>query len=147
MTYIPHDYWMICQRTGLKFRRSEMRQEWTGQWVHKDVWNPRHPQDYVKSITEDPSVFPSFPDVEQVIGETTLNGGHTKFAKSITLTAISGLVEDDPIGIVLDNGTVHWSFLTADPIGSVAIIREGIPYAAASGNVVYLPSLNNESWQ
>ena len=124
-----------------------MRQEWTGQWVHKDVWNPRHPQDYVKSITEDPSVFPSFPDVEQVIGETTLRGGHAKFAKSITLTAISGLAEDDPIGIVLDNGTVHWSFLTADPIGSVAIIREGIPYAAASGNVVYLPSLNNESWQ
>ena len=147
MGYIPGDWWMICERTGGKFRRSEMRQEWTGAWVHQSVWEPRHPQDSVRAVPDDTSVSPVRMDVKSAVGQTTLNGTHTKFATTITLTSVSGLAKNDPIGIELDSGVVHWSFLTADPIGSDVTINDGIWSVAASGNTVYLPSLNNEQWE
>ena len=147
MTYIPGDPWMICQRTGMKFRRSEMRKEWSGLWVHESVWNPEHPQDFVKAIKDDPSVSPAFPDVPQSVGETTLDGAHAKDATTLTLTSVTGLEEDHVIGVKLDNAVTHWSFLTADPVGSDVIIHEGLIGPAASGNAVYLPSINNEEWQ
>ena len=145
--YIPGDWWMICERTGFKCRRSEMRKEWTGAWVHKSVYNERHPQDFVKAIPDDPSVDVSRPDVAPAMGETTLNGAITKDAATATLTDASGLVENDIIGIVMDNSVTHWTFLTADEASSVVALHVGMPYAAASGNVVYLPSRNNEEWQ
>lgn len=145
--YIPKNPWMICQRTGGKFRRSEMRLEWTGLWVHQSVWHPEHPQDHVQSIPDNPAVVPAFPDVEQVMGETTLNGAIVKDAKTATLTSATGLVEDDGIGIVLDDGITFWTFLTADESSNVVVWNNPLPFAAASGNKVYLPSLNNEEWE
>lgn len=147
MTYVPQDYWMICSRTGFKCRRSEMREEWTGLWVHKSVWNPRHPQDFVAAIPDDPSVFPALPDVQPAMGETTLNGAITKDAASATLTDASGLVEDDIIGIAMDNSVTHWTFITADESSNVVALHVAMPFAAASGNAVYLPSRDNEEWQ
>jgi len=146
MTYIPHDWWMICQRTGIKFRKSDMRKEWTGLWVHYSVLNPRHPQEFVRSIPDNPAVYPVLPDVKQSVGETTLNGGNSKDDVTLTLTSVSGLSDGDAIGITLDNSTIHWSFLTDDPDGSDVTIKIGLPYDAADGNTVYLPSINNESW-
>lgn len=72
MSYIMGDPWMICQRTGIKTRRSQMRQEWTGLWVRADSWEPRHPQDFVRGIEDDSSVTPAFPSVRQTMGETTI---------------------------------------------------------------------------
>jgi hypothetical protein len=124
-----------------------MRKEWTGLWVHESVWNPRHPQDFVKAIPDNPAVVPAFPDVAQVMGETTLDGDHAKDATTLTLTAVTGLEENHVIGIMLDNSVVHWTFLTDDPSGSDVTINNGLPFAATDGNAVYLPSLNNEEWQ
>jgi len=146
MTYIPHNWWFICQRTGMKFRKSEMRKEWTGLWVHERVMNPRHPQDLVRAIPDNPAVYPVSLDVPQTMGQTTLNGAKTKDAVTLTLTSASGLEEYDPIGITLDDGTIHWNFLTADASGNDVTINNGLPSAAADGNTVYLPSINSESW-
>jgi len=155
MGYIPGDYWMICQRTGGKFRQSEMRKEWTGLWVHESVFDYQHPQDFVTGIPDDPSVSPAFPDVPQTMGETTLNGALTKDATSVTLTSATGMVENDSIGIVLDNDAsavtssdefIHWTFITADESSNVVTLKVGVPSAAASGNKVYKPSTNSEEW-
>ena len=147
MTYIPGDYWMICQRTGGKYRRSEMRKEWTGFWVHKSVFNIRNAQDFVRSVPDNPAVHPALPDVPQTMGETTLNGALTKNATSVTLTSATGMEKYDGIGIVLDDGLVYWNFITADESSNVVTLNDGIPSAAASGNVVYQPTLNSESWE
>lgn len=42
------DYWMICDVSGVAYRRSEMVKRWDGYWVHKKYWNPRQPQDFVR---------------------------------------------------------------------------------------------------
>lgn len=33
----------ICQRTGFKVPASEMVREWTGLWVWRPYWEPKHP--------------------------------------------------------------------------------------------------------
>lgn len=146
MTYIPKDYWMICDRCGKRYRRSDMREEWTGLWVcTRGCWEPRHPQDFVEGVEDIQTVPVSRPDTVNSCGSTTLNGALSAWATTATLTSVTGLAEDDPIGIALDNGTVHWSFID-DLTGFVVTLGSPISGAAATGNSVYLPSLDNENW-
>ena len=165
---------MTCERTGMQFRSSEMRKEWTGIWVHESVLNYRHPQDFVTGTEDNQTVPVSRPDVEQVMGETTLIDNVLTGNFEIFLETATGLSEDDAIGIVMDNGAVTWTFideitegegrltfageypllfdgeadLTFAGVGETLTITLGSPMLgdAASGNVVYLPSLNNENW-
>lgn len=49
------DHWVICDRTGMAIRESDAREEWTGAVVAKEVWEPRHPQDYYRAREDDQS--------------------------------------------------------------------------------------------
>jgi len=53
------DYNMTSDRNGRVYKRSEMRKEWTGNWVHKSEWEPKHPQlviiPRVEKIAEQPA--------------------------------------------------------------------------------------------
>jgi len=178
MTYIPGDWKMICDRCGSTFLRSQMAEEWTGLWVcTKGCFQTRHPQDFVESVPDDPSVPVSRPDVVQSVGETTLSDDMTADTKRVFIVCLTGLAEDDPIGIETNysKGT-HWSFiedletLSGDPLvdsedspvldadgetvtaadgysGYICTLNTSIFFAADMGNAVYLPSLNNEEWQ
>jgi len=148
MTYIPKDYWMICDHCGGKFRRSEMRKQWTGSWTCVEYcWTPRHPQDFVKTKPDNPTVPVARPDVIQTVAETTLNGALSAGALSATLTSDPGLSDGDSVGIVMDNSIVFWTFIDGDPAASVITLGSPLHFAAASGNTVYLPTINNENWQ
>lgn len=174
--YIPRDNWVICQRTGMKFRRSEMRQEWNGLWVHNSVWQPRHPQDFVRVDPEDITASLVLPDKRQTVYETTLPNNlwvtNTNYTIIVTTTQIS---EGDPIGIVLNNNAAFWTYadsvvsVTNEPVldseYSLLIDSNGdVVYAADSysgyevtlatkiwsnadyGNDLILPAINNETW-
>lgn len=54
--WTPGDYNFICDRTGFKGKKSEMRKEWTGLWVRKEKWEPRHPQDLLRGRKDFPGV-------------------------------------------------------------------------------------------
>lgn len=47
--YRDGDYNVICDRTGFKLKRSECRKEWNNMIVRKESWEPRHPQDLLRS--------------------------------------------------------------------------------------------------
>jgi hypothetical protein len=154
-----------------------MHEEWTGLWVCvKHCFEKRHPQDFVQGQDEDISVDVASPGIVQEVGETTTADDTARWSVSVILASITGLSDKDPVGIVMDNGATHWSFIDGDPSGAtggplidadgevvydangtivytadyyLAEITLGspIPYEATLGNTVYLPSLNNESWQ
>ncbi|MCF4166336.1 hypothetical protein L2U69_11830 [Zavarzinia compransoris] len=65
-TYIPGDHWVICDRTGFKVRASETRKEWNGLRVWNKVWEPRHPQDFVRGRADDQAVRDARPRQEDV---------------------------------------------------------------------------------
>ena len=47
--YNPGDHNIRCDRTGFKVKRSQCRKEWNNMIVRKESWEPRHPQDLLRS--------------------------------------------------------------------------------------------------
>lgn len=56
--YLKLGSWnVICDRCGVKRKADQVRKEWTGLIVCSDkCWEPRHPQDFVRSKPDDQSV-------------------------------------------------------------------------------------------
>lgn len=52
----PGDWYVWCQRTGFKVPASETVREWNGLRVWNRVAEDRHPQDFVRGVTENNSV-------------------------------------------------------------------------------------------
>lgn len=61
-TYIPGDFYVICQMSGFKIRRSEARKMWNGLIVHKRFWEPRHPLDTIRSKRDKQTVADPRPE-------------------------------------------------------------------------------------
>lgn len=68
--------------------------------------------------------------------QTTLSAAAATTATSLTLTLTTGMAASDHIGIVLDDGTIHWTTISGAP-GAPTTIATGLASAAASGNVVF----------
>ena len=65
--YKKGDYNVICDATGFKVKRSQCRyQKWNNLLVLKDHWEPRHPQDFVRSIPDGKPVPLARPEPEDV---------------------------------------------------------------------------------
>lgn len=58
------EYKAYCDRTGFREYASDMRMQWNGLWVRKESWEPRQPQDYVKSKRDNQSVPIARPGTE-----------------------------------------------------------------------------------
>lgn len=145
--YKPGDWNVICDRCGEKLKASEVRETWDGFKVHADrCWEPRHPQDFVHGVEDDQSVPFVRSDVIQSQGSTTLSASASKYAISIVVTSATGLSDGAAIGIILDNGSAHWTICNGAPSGTTVTLLTSLPYAASSGNTVLIPSLNNETW-
>lgn len=48
MTYIPGDFYRICDRCGFKHRASETSRTWDNLYVCEPDFETRHPQDFVR---------------------------------------------------------------------------------------------------
>lgn len=65
---------------------------------------------------------------------TTLSAAAASGATTISLTSTTGMTDGDNIGIVLTDGTIHWTTITTK---ATTLIASGLASAAASGNVVF----------
>lgn len=54
--YVHGDFYRVDDRTGFPERARNTRKEWTGLIMHKDRWEYRHPQDFVKGVFDDQTV-------------------------------------------------------------------------------------------
>lgn len=68
--------------------------------------------------------------------QTTLSTDEAALSTSLGLTAFAGMAASDFIGIVLDDGTIHWTTISGAP-GATTTIATGLASAAAAGNVVF----------
>lgn len=146
--YVKHGDWnVICDRCGMKRKASECRTTWDNLFVCRDMcWMPRHPQDFVEGIAEDQTVPIARPTVQATMGTTTVKTSALKNAGTIEFTSITGIADKDPVGIVLDDGSAHWTYSDGTPSGFTVTLGSYLPYPTASGNTVYLPSVNGETY-
>jgi hypothetical protein len=67
---------------------------------------------------------------------TKVNGDHSSSDTTILVDSVTGMAASDAIGIVLDDGSIHWT--TISSISSLTItIASGIASAAADNNIVF----------
>lgn len=52
----PGDWLANCDYCGWTFFASELREDWKGLYACKQDYSPRHPQDFVRGVADDPSV-------------------------------------------------------------------------------------------
>lgn len=67
---------------------------------------------------------------------TTLSTAEALGSTSLGLTAFAGMAASDNIGIVLDDGTIHWTTISGAP-GAATTIAVGLASAASAGNAVF----------
>lgn len=71
--YADGQYNFICDQCGFKRKSKDMRRQWDGLQVCKNCWEPRHPQDFVKGVKDDPSVPVARPDQDPTFTEGAQN--------------------------------------------------------------------------
>lgn len=49
----------ICDRCGFEYWLNQLRKEWTGLMVCNSCWDPRHPQESVRSVPDNQGVRPN----------------------------------------------------------------------------------------
>jgi len=52
----------ICDRCGFEFYSFELKKEWQGLMVCHSCWEPRHPQDFVRAVSDEQAVPWSRPE-------------------------------------------------------------------------------------
>lgn len=56
--YVRGQWNATSDRDGQKRKSSDMRLEWTGAWVGKEEWEPRHPQMILRPRVDRPARSP-----------------------------------------------------------------------------------------
>lgn len=75
-----------CDRCGRKRKGSELRQQWNNLWVCPEHWEPRQPQDFVRSIVENPT-----PPFVRNPSDVFVQDGAGAFCTPTGRTAIAGV--------------------------------------------------------
>ena len=53
--WAPGDWNAVCWECGRKFKASQLIKHWQGYYVCKEHWEPRHPQDFVRGVPDQPT--------------------------------------------------------------------------------------------
>lgn len=109
LKYIAGDHWVVCDRSGLTYRRSEMvREPKTGFWVHRSEMDPPHPQQYRTPVRPDrQSVFPVRMNL---LGRELGDGGELPSGDLSDLPQMSGGAIDSNINFLGTNEVDPTSF-------------------------------------
>jgi hypothetical protein len=122
--YRPGDYYLICEATGFKIRRSDAVMQWDGAWVHKDYCDVKHPLEDPREASKAYPVFPTRPEPtdsfitvpdafsgdEGSLSLVLASGTYTHTGTDVTFTLSGGVHGDsilleDGFYILLENGT------------------------------------------
>jgi len=140
-TYRDGDHLVRCDRTGFTVYASETVREWNGLRVRRDVWEPRHPQEFARSIPDRQGVtdarpqppIADYPKVGPVV--TSFDGGHGAGATSLAVESGSGMSAGNTLRLGLANGSVQTVTLSAIS-GNALTIAPGLAAAATDGGFV-----------
>jgi hypothetical protein len=69
--------------------------------------------------------------------QTTLSGAEALGQTALSVTSSTGMTAADYVGIVLDDGSIHWTTISVVNSSVLITITLALASAAASGNVVY----------
>lgn len=107
-------------------------------WMSRgaNLWAMKEATLFLSVGTQSYSLGPTGTHCTNSYVHTTLSADEAASSTSIDLTSADGMSNGDNIGIVLDDGTIHWTTISGAP-GATTTIASGLASKAASGNVVF----------
>lgn len=112
----PGDYYLICEASGFKIRRSDAVMQWDGAWVHKDFCDVEHPLETPRQASKARPVYPTRPEPTDVfidVEESFLPEVHV-----FTVTADPGSYVMTGTDVTLTNSGVDFSLDFSDALNS-----------------------------
>lgn len=136
--YRPGSFWRTDERSGFATRAEDTRKEWTGAIVGTRFWEPRQPQDFVKGVLDlqtVPDPRSENPPLWQGPISAQLSAAAAIGTTTLLLESTYGFTEGGNVGVMLDSGVMFNTTIDSVIAGGITIAA-GIPYTAASGNIV-----------
>jgi hypothetical protein len=100
------------------------------------MWTRRRAYLFLQDAQVVYSLGPSGDHATETYATTTLSTAEATSSTSIGITSATGMSASDNIGIVLDDGTIHWTTISGAP-GATTTIATGLASAASAGNRVF----------
>ncbi|MGZ5799244.1 MAG: hypothetical protein ACXWJZ_01265 [Burkholderiaceae bacterium] len=111
-----------------------MVKAWMAQGVH--LWALKEATLFLSVGTPTYSLGSTGTHCTDTYVHTTLSTNEATNSTSLGITSATGMSANDFIGIVLDDGTIHWTTISGAP-GTTTTIATGLASAATAGNVVF----------
>lgn len=112
---VDGDWNALCFECGRKFKASTMRRHWQGYYVCEQHWEPRQPQDFVRSVPDvqtPPWVQPMADVMARVIVDLPWTPGGSTITSAVLTdyvvtmpTAVGNVIVNIPEGLTLNGGT------------------------------------------
>lgn len=100
------------------------------------MWTRRTAYLFLQADQTKYSLGPSGDHATETYVSTTLSTAEATSSTSLGLTSFTGMSASDNIGIVLDDGSIHWTTISGAP-GATTTIATGLASAASAGNRVF----------
>lgn len=117
---------------------NRMVKAWVAQGIH--LWKYEELVLFLEVGKEQYKVGGTNPDnivEESGVNFTALAVAAVATDPTITVDDASNCLDGDFIGIILDDGTAHWTTISGAPVGNVITLTDVMPGAADIGNDVY----------
>lgn len=112
-----------------------MTKAWQAQGIH--LWQYGEATLFLEVGKQSYDIGPTGDHCTLSYVETALSADEASASTSIDVDSDSGISDGDNIGIVLDDGSIHWDTVNGAPAGNVVTITNGLSGAASEDNVVY----------
>lgn len=63
----------ICDGCGFKYKHSDLKRDWRGLFLCDKCWSPRHPQEFLRGVPDNPAVENPRPDSTPTFNNAATN--------------------------------------------------------------------------
>lgn len=123
-SYLPGDWWILCDSCNKKIRASESRLRWDGFIVCKDDYETRHPQDFLQARQDKISVPFSRPRAEDQFVTIDLSAYPTD-TLAVTNESFTKTVTIVPLNFPITTGSTSNEALGFLTLGSIVLGGSG----------------------
>jgi len=129
----------ICDTCGFKYKHSDLRMDWRGLMLCDKCWEPRHPQEFLRGIPDNPKQENPRPDPNPVY----VNLGYTVTTPSFPGSGVAVKNNNlSPVNVVITGGTI--TKVVVDNWPTTPILGG---YSVAPGSSIIITYTGSPSWQ
>jgi hypothetical protein len=129
----------ICDTCGFKYKHSELKEDWRGLMLCDKCWEPRHPQEFLRGVPDNPMQEKPRPDPNPIFSGPNVTVSTPGFPGSGAAVKNTNTC---PVNIVITGGTVTNVVIAGWPASPILGA-----YTVAPGDSITITYSGSPSWQ